>query len=189
VWIWIITTIVLLLAAVAVISAIRAARQQRRQYADAVRSWHETPEDQRLDVLSALRLDAKPNGPAWYLIGCAHLRQYRTKQAARAFGIAHHADCNLETAALLTFACLKAPDGEDSDVVEQIITTWHEMKKPDLLRRKQDQRLMACLQATIDQAPSLSPLGRLAWLVVGPVLRPKVQQLLSSSSPTQSPPQ
>ena len=121
-----------------------------------------------------------PNGAAWYLCGCACLGEYRTKQAVRAFGMAHHADSNLETAALLTFACLKASDGEDSDLIEQITTTWHEMKKPDILRRQEDQMLLDCLEATAGKARiALSPLGRMTWLVVGPVLRERLDRLVN----------
>jgi hypothetical protein len=121
-----------------------------------------------------------PNGAAWYLCGCACLTGCRTRQAARAFGMAHHADSGLETAALLTFACLKASDGEDSDLIEQITTTWHEMKKPDILRRQEDRLLLDCLEATTGRAPvSLSPLGRMTWLIAGPVLRERLERLIA----------
>jgi hypothetical protein len=129
-----------------------------------------------------------PSGPAWYLCGCACLGEYRAKHAARAFGMAHHADSNLETAALLTFACLKASDGEDSDLIEQITTTWHEMKKPDILRRQEDRLLLDCLETASAKAPpSLSPLGRLAWLVVGPVLRDRIERLVAGNDPRWAP--
>jgi hypothetical protein len=183
VWVWITGSIVLLATVGAAASAIAAARTRRNLLAQAARLWCQTPAEQRLEVISNLSSSIEPNGPAWYMIGCIHLGEFRTKKAARAFGIAHHADCNLETAALLTFACLKAAEGPDSDIVEQIITTWSEMGKPDVLRRRQDRRLLDCLESTTPQAPALPPLGRLAWLVVGPGLRPKVQQLFESSQP------
>jgi hypothetical protein len=183
VWVWITGSIVLLAAFGAAASAIAAARRRRILCAQASRLWCQTPAEQRLEALRDLLSGTEPNGPAWYLIACAYLAEYRTKEAARAFGIAHHADCNLETAALLTFACLKAAEGQDSDIVEQIITTWSEIGRPDILRRRQDRRILACLESTTRQAPALPPLGRLAWLVVGPGLRPKVQQLFESSQP------
>lgn len=182
-WVWIVAAIVLFVAIPIAAAVIRATRKSRIQYAEASRLWRQTPTAQRVQALSASAPDAEPNGPAWYLIGCAHLHEYRTKQAARAFGIAHHADCNLETAALLAFACLKAADGKDSDIVEQIITTWREMKQPDVLRQKQDRLLLACLESTTGKMPDLPPLGRLAWLVVGPALRPRVQASFHPPTP------
>ncbi len=182
-WVWITGSIVLLATVGAAASAVAAARRRRILCAQATGLWCQTPAEQRLEAISNLSSGTEPNGPAWYMIGCIHLGEYRTKKAARAFGIAHHADCNLETAALLTFACLKAAEGPDSDIVEQIITTWSEMGKPDVLRRRQDRRLLACLESTTCHAPALPPLGRLAWLVVGPGLRPKVQQLFASGQP------
>ncbi|MBN2561329.1 MAG: hypothetical protein JXQ75_10410 [Phycisphaerae bacterium] len=175
-WVWIVLAIVLFVAMSGAVSAVHSWRKRQNQYAQAMRLWQETPSGRRAAAMSALPLDAEPNGPAWYLTGCAHLHNGDTRQAARAFGMAHHADCNLESAALLTFACLKATEGEDSDIVEQIITTWHEMSQPDILRQKQDRLMLACLGSTADETPDLPPLGRLAWLVVAPHLRPKVQQ-------------
>jgi hypothetical protein len=123
-----------------------------------------------------------PNGAAWYLCGCVYLSDCRARQAARAFGMAHHADTNLETAALLTFACLKASDGEDTDLIEQITSTWHEMKEPDILRRQEDRLLLDCLEATSGKVPaSLSPLGRMTWLVAGRVLRDRLERLVAGS--------
>lgn len=178
-WIWIVAAIVLFVVVSGMTAAVRTARKHRDQYAEASRLWRQTPADQRAGALSALTPDTEPNGPVWFLIGCDHLHEYRTKQAARAFGIAHHADCNLEAAALLAFACLKAAEGKDSDIVEQIITTWREMKQPDIPRRKQDRLLLSCLESTVGNPPDLPPLGRLIWLVVGPALRPTVQGCLS----------
>mgnify|MGYP001167294230 CR=1 FL=1 len=179
-WIWIAAVALLAFAAAALTgSALRLQAERRRRFDEAVGLWAETQPDQRAAVLATLAQEAVANAPAWYLLGCAHLHDYETKLAARAFGMAHHADCNLESAALLTFACLKASDGPDSDVVEQIFTTWEEMRRPDLLSRSAEYRLMACLGAGAAPPSDLSSLGSLAWLVVGPALRPKVQALLS----------
>jgi hypothetical protein len=163
---------------------LRNSLECRKRYAEAARVWHTTPAEQRVQVLVELSADQDPSGPAWFLIGCVHLQQYRTRQAARAFGIAHHSDCNLETAALLAFACLKATEGEDSDIVEKMISTWNEMRQPDVQRRKEDRFLLACIEATSERPPALSPLGRLAWLVVNASLRSKILRLLPRRTST-----
>ena len=156
--------------------------RRHRQYADACRQWASATSAGREDAMRSMLGDSYPNGPAWYLCGCACLSQYRCKQAARAFGMAHHADSRLETAALLTFACLKASDGEDSDLIEQITTTWNEMKKPDILRRREDRLLLDCLEASSGTAPSsLSSLGRLTWLTLGPALRQRIERLAAGN--------
>jgi len=112
-----------------------------------------------------------------------YLRNGRTKEAARAYGMAHHADCQLESAALMTFACLKAADGEDSDIVEQVVKTWWEMKQPAIARKRGDREMLNCLAVTTPKCPALSPLGRLAWLSVSPQQRSRIGRLTENAVP------
>ncbi len=134
------------------------------------------------------------HGPAWYLLGCAHLRANRTKEAARAFGFAHHCDCNLETAALLTFACLKAREGEGSDIVEQILVTWEELGRPELARRVEDRRMLSCLVSTSRDAPTTPiPHGKpgLEWLirlVTDPMQQSRFERMIAADNPRYSAP-
>ena len=182
-WTWTVAAAILALVAAAVAgSSLRAYSERRRRYSDAVHLWQSTPDERRLEVFSALPLEQDLNGPAWYLLGCAHLHHSQIRSAARAFGMAHHADCKLESAALLTFACLKAGEGSDSDVVDQIAITWDEMKRPEPLKCREDRLLLECLDTTVGPAPRLTPLGRLAWLVVGAALRPRVEQVFSAKA-------
>lgn len=174
--IYVISAVALGIAAAAAASAVRGARRRRAQYNEAVRLWRETPEPRRREIFAALPPDGELNAPAWFLLGCICLRRHDTREAARAFGMAHHADWRLENAALLTFACLKATDGPGSDIAAQLAATWREMKRPDPLRRREDRLMLDCLAETTPGLPVLSDLGRLAWLVVGPELRPAVAQ-------------
>jgi hypothetical protein len=193
-WAWIVAGIVLLGAAAAAVSAAGGLRRRRRRYVEAAKLWRETPGERRLDALRGLLSNLELHGPAWYLIGVEHLRAGDTKEAARAFGMAHHADCDLESAALLAFACLKAAPGAESDIVEQIIATWREMKQPALPARDAERRLLACVEETDrheaarreprpPSPPDLPALGRLAWLVVGPAVRPKVERVFADPPP------
>jgi len=178
--VWIVVIVVLAVAAAVAGLIVRSRAFRRRQYAEATQVWLFAHLPDREKAMHSLLDESHPNGPAWYLCGCACLTDYRTKQAARAFGMAHHADSNLETAALLTFACLKASDGEDSDLIEQITTTWHEMKRPDVLQRPEDRLMLDCLEAGSGAAPgTLSPLGRMTWLAAGPALRERVERLVA----------
>ncbi len=178
------TQIVLVLVVLAALvgsgSAACAARRSRARYRRAIGLWRATAPADRLAAMQALLAAEGASGPAWYLCGCAALREYRCKEAARAFGMAHHADCNLETAALLTFACLKASEGETSDILEQIVITWREMNQPDVLRTGADRLMLECLSED-DPPERLSPLTRLAWSVVGPALRTRLPILAADA--------
>lgn len=176
-----------LLAAVPVIGAVSvllawhsAARRRRSDCREAITVWESAAASGRADALEPLRAADRPNAAAWYLTGVSWLREGRIRQAARCFGIAHHLDERIETAALLTFSCLKAREGSDSDLVEQIFKTWDEMKRPDLLRFDEDRLLIDSVCRTAPPAPPLSAVGRLAWGVVPSHLHSRVEPLLGS---------
>jgi len=179
--------ILIALAGLAVAAALArcvvAARRRRRSYFAAMQAWLSAPAERRHEVLRRLTCEQDPHAAAWFLLGCALLRQSRAREAARAFGMAHHADFRLQNAALLTFASLKATEGPDSDIIEQIVQTWHEMRRPGLMQTREDRRLLDCLAATTRDPPRLSPLGRLIWFVVGPVQQSRLELMLDAKVP------
>ncbi len=168
------------LTLVGVVTALVHRRRRLRRYDAATQAWWNAANGRRGTAVAALLDGNEPNGPAWFLRGGDQLRQYHTKAAARSFGMAHHADCRIESAVLLAFACLKSGDGEDSQIVDQVIATWHEMKEPDLLRRKEDRVLFNCLASTTRETPELSALGRLVWAVVGPKFQSEIEAAVAS---------
>lgn len=87
--------------------------------------------------------------------------------------MSYHFDVNIESAALLTFACLKARDGECSDILDQIAVTWDEMKRPDIHASAADRQLLAILQEP-DAPTGLSALGQLVWAVSGEPQRAEI---------------
>jgi hypothetical protein len=125
-------------------------------------------------VLRGLAGGGDSQAGAWYLLGCAHLQSLSTKDAARAFGAAYHADCNLESAALLTFACLKARERDVGDLIAQVGKTWEEMGQPDLDEHGEDRLLRDCLAAGSPPPAALPAPLRLAWLLVPPSHREAV---------------
>lgn len=105
-------------------------RRRRTGYRDLLKEWSATPEIERKRLID-LWLEKNPRcGAAWFLLGVLDLRSGRTRHAARAFGMAHHCDVRIESAALLTFTCLKANEGCSQDFTEQATRTWIEMKRP-----------------------------------------------------------
>ena len=180
-WIWIISA--LLLIAVGAISAVHIRRRRHRSFDVAIKTFQDAPAAKRADAMRKLIKIDNANGAAWYLLGCSLLRNNRTEEAARAFGMAHHRDCNLQTAALLTFACLKTAGNGSADIIEQILTTWEELHRPDVLHRVEDRRLLECMTRTAREAPRLSPLGRVIWLSTGPESQSRIEERLATGEP------
>ncbi len=186
-WTWIVSAAVALALCVALTTNVRAAALTRRRRREAIEAFLESRAEGRAERMQALVDRDGGNAAAWYLLGCAHLAECRTTQAARAFGMAHHRDCHMETAAMFTFACLKAADGKESDLVEQVLDTWREMKQPDVMRRAEDRLMIQSLAATEQPPASASALGRLVWLVVGPEYRAKMREMSASTDPRWAP--
>ena len=174
---------VLFLAGAGLAFAVMRGRRRRACYAVAEETFSSSSPEDRVAALSNLLAGFEKDGPAWYLLGCSHLRAYRMKEAARAFGMAHHGDCNLESAALLTFACLKADDGEGSEIIERVLETWEEMRRPEIGRRIEDREMMQCLSASARDAPTLSRLGMLIWYVTGPAHQRKIEETVADPGP------
>jgi hypothetical protein len=121
------------------------------------------------------------DGIAWYLRGCRAVREGQMREAARYFGMAHHADWHIQTAALLTFSTLKATEGPETDLFDHLVKTWHEIKEPEILKENEDRLLIESLSAN-DPAPDrVSPLGRLAWVISGSAQRRRLLDLIDET--------
>lgn len=167
-----------------VVAAFVSRRRRIETDTRAIAAWTGSTADARAAAVRALLDDATPNAGASFLLAADHLRHGRVKEAAREFGIAYHGDYRLEAAALLTFACLKAREGTESDIVEQIVRTWQEMKQPELGKSRIEQALLQCLVETTRDPPPLSPIGRLIWSVVPPNGCSQIEQHLIGNAPT-----
>lgn len=143
-----ITAILLCVGAIA--PALARGRRQRariRIVDQAVAAWSGTPPERRVQVFGERVRQAPDSCADLYFWGAALVHDRRISDAARAFGAAYHRDCDLESAALMTFACLKA--GASSDVRESLPTlierTWDEMRRPRLGRRPIERRVLGVL--------------------------------------------
>lgn len=177
---WITLGIVALLVMFGTIHTLRDRAFQRRHRMEAIRIFQSESPERRERSLRAL-VESQPAGAAArYLHGVICLRGGRVRDAARSIGAAYHRDCDLESAALLTFACLKARDGADSDIVPRIMQTWEESNRPLIPIRSADREIAECLSSTTRDPPSLSDIGALIWNVVGPSQQVDVEKLLQT---------
>lgn len=180
-WVWILIIAVGCAIAVVIADAVLTGRRRQRGYQHALDAWRtSTPADRAAVIgqLTGAAANGVHNAQAWYLMGCHHLAEGDYRQAARAFGIAHHSDYRFTSAALLTFAALKAASPGGGDWIALLAATWHEVGRPDPVRSPEDARTLACLESTTRDPPVLSPLGRLAWLVSGPEGQTRIEEIL-----------
>lgn len=184
-WIWLLLAAIV--AGVALIATDAALRARRREqsYEQALAAWRTLGPAERISAIRALA-EASDHGTrnaqAWFLLGCHHVAEKDFRMAARAFGIAHHADYRFTSAALLTFAALKAASPGGGDWTTLLAATWQEVGRPDPFKSREDARTLACLESTTRDPPLLSPLGRLAWLVSGPDCQSRIEYTLNHES-------
>ncbi len=179
---WIILGIVALFLMLGTIHTLRDRAFQRRHRTEAIRIFQSESPERRERSLRAL-IESQPSGAAArYLHGVVCLRTGRVRDAARSIGASFHRDCDLESAAMLTFACLKARDGADTDIVQRIMQTWEESNRPSLPIQSADREIAACLSSTTRDPPGLSEIGALIWNVVGPPQQVDVEKLLQTRS-------
>lgn len=147
-------------------SSIPLFRGRAAEVEAAVAAWRAALPQDRTRVFTA-RCDAQqPTAADLYLLGCAWLRHGDPAAAARAFGPAHHMNWRMESAALLTFACIKAsaePRPMDA-LPAHVQTTWEEMGKPPLPGSRLERRLVESISAAA-RAEAFSPCEFLSRLL------------------------
>lgn len=128
----------------------------------------EATDHERESVLASAIGPNDPNPIAWYLLAFDRLHRGQIGEAARAFGMAYHQDVSIESAALLTFACLKTNPDLPFDLLDQIVVTWREMRCPLLGESTLDRTLIRYLMERTQDIPRpLTALGQVAWLAAG----------------------
>ena len=142
-------------------------QRRRAVYRTLMKQWSATPEIEREALITQWLAKSPRSGAVWYLRGVLDLRVRRTQQAARAFGMAHHCDTNLVSAAMLTFVCLKSRDGStDSNIQSLIETTWMEMKRPSLGQFEEEKIILTALTDDSSLAQSNWTIERVTNLVL-----------------------
>ena len=186
-WIWLLLAAIVAVIAVVATDAVLSERRRRRSYDHALEAWRTLGPIERVATIRNMAEasdNGTRNGQAWFLLGCHHLAECDYRRAARAFGVAHHCDYRFASAALLTFAALKAAGPGGGDWIALLAATWHEVGRPDPARTPEDARTLACLESTTRDPPKLSPLGRLAWLVSGPDWQSRIEKtVLAQTDP------
>lgn len=146
-------------------------RRSTRSRKAAIEAWLERDSTSRDERLAGLTGSDPSNSLAWYFRGCSAFRSRDFAAAARYFGMAHHRDPDLLSAALLTFTALKSASNDGRHIdrwLRELIETSREMNLSHTALDRGDE-VTTLLDPQFSAAPdALSSLGRLAWLVDNP---------------------
>lgn len=113
-------------------------------------------------------------------MGCHCLDRGCPALAVRHMMIAHHAEPDLESAALLVFAGLSWVGRRTTPLLAVLLQTWEEFRRPQFDRFPRERLLLDLLAQEPLPAGSLSPLARRLLRLPIPALRRQIRAALSS---------
>lgn len=114
-----------------------------------------------------------------YLLGCRALDRGRPASAVRHMMVAHHADPDLESAALLVFAGMNAVSRAGVPMLTVLLDTWVEFRRPQFDRYARERRLLSAFAAEWEGPPSVSDLTRRLWRLPIQVLRSQIREAVA----------
>ncbi len=152
----------------------------RRQAGDLARQYARTPAEELATALTR-RLDAQPRCPiARYLLGCHCFDRGRPATGVQHFMIAHHAEVQLQSAALLAFAGLSWVSRPGAPLLPVLLATWEEFRRPEFDRRPVERALFDTFSAPDPGLDQLPTLARRLWRLPVATLREQIRQAVLS---------
>ncbi len=131
---------------------------------------------QRLRAMLDERLSAEPRCPvALYVLACWCLDHGRPATAVRHLMIAHHAEPQLQSAALLAFAGLNWVSRRTAPLLPVLLETWDEFRRPVFDRYPREQALLDAFAAPDPGLATLPPLAGRLWRLPIQTLRGQIR--------------
>jgi len=115
-----------------------------------------------------------------YLLACHTFDRGRRAIPVRHMMIAHHAEPEFESAALLVFAGLNWIDRRGADLLPVLLDTWEEFRRPEFDRRPAEQRFLDRFAKPLDEPNGLSPLALRLWRLPIRTLRAQIREAVRS---------
>jgi hypothetical protein len=113
------------------------------------------------------------------MLGCAWLDRGYPERAVRPFQMAYHANPDYPVAMVLAFACMKVNCDTADNVLEQVIGTWQEVRRPALGRKPRERLFLAASRR--GRAPAgASPLAEALWSLPAQSLRRQIADALTN---------
>lgn len=140
---------------------------------------HPTPE---LCEKLRVRLASEARCPvANYLLACDAFDRGRCASGVRSMMIAHHAEPTLESAALLVFAGLNWGKRRETPLLEVLLDTWEEFRRPEFDRKRKERRLLDAFAQPHERLDGVSPLARRLWRLPIRTLRDQIREAVRSA--------
>ncbi len=115
-----------------------------------------------------------------YVLACWCFDRGRPATAVRHMMIAHHAEPQFQSAALLAFAGLKWVSRRGAPLLPVLLETWEEFRRPEFDRLPRERSLLDAFAAPDPGLNQLPPLARRLWRLPIQVLRGQICEAVRS---------
>ncbi len=152
----------------------------RRRLAELARQFARLPAERLAPALEE-SLAADPRCPVTrYLLACWCFDHARPATAVRHMMIAHHAEPQLQSAALLAFAGLNWVSRRGTLLLPVLLETWEEFRRPDFDRYARERALLDAFAAPDPGLAQLPPLAGRLWRLPIAGLRRQIREAVLS---------
>jgi len=126
-------------------------------------------------------LRTRPRCPVTrYLAACQCFDRGRSGVAVRHLMVAHHAEPDLESAALLVFAGLNWVSRRGAALLPVLLDTWEEFRRPEFDRHLKERALLDAFAEPDPGLAQVAPLARRLWRLPIATLRAQIREAVLS---------
>jgi hypothetical protein len=152
----------------------------QRWLREQVQRYARTPRDQLAGLLADRVARAPRCAVTRYRLGCHGFDHGQTATAVRHLMIAHHAEPQFQSAALLVFAGLNWIGRRGERLLPVLLETWEEFRRPEFDRTAGEQLLLDAFAEPDPGLDLMPPLARRLWRLPIQALRAQIRAAVSS---------
>lgn len=151
-----------------------------RAIAAVVNEWRRQSPERGATYLES-RLLENPRCPVTrYLLGCQCFDRDRAATGVRHMMVAHHAEPEFQSAALLVFSGLNWVSRPGTPLLTVLLDTWEEFRRPEFDRYPRERVLLDALAEELPGLSSASALAQRLWRLPISTLRAQVRQAVAN---------
>ena len=153
---------------------------RRRHLVTLTEQYARTPAE-RLGAVLEQQLVTEPRCPVTrYLLGCLCFDRGRPATAVRHMMVAHHAEPQFQSAALLAFAGLNCVGRRGAALLPVLLDTWEEFRRPEFDRLPRERLLLDAFAEPDPGLAQMPPLARRLWRLPVRTLRAQIRTAIVS---------
>ena len=154
-----------------------------RSFRRVIATLARCPSEQFASALESRLAEAPRCAATRYLLACHCFERGRSAHAVRHLMVAHHAEPDLQSAALLVFAGLNWISRRGTALLPVLLDTWEEFRRPEFDRLSRERLLLDAFAEPQPGLERISPLAQRLWRLPIRTLRAQIREAVLSGQP------